>query len=153
MGYEIKTKATKLRPLEYIQKIDHIQRKKDSLFLLDNFSRITKEKPVLWASGLGDGIIGYGNYSYVSKSGCCGNWMKTGFAPRKTNLVLYIMTGCSKYKDLLEKLGKYKIGVSCLYINKLNDINLESLNKIITKDYKLMCKKFSKENKIYGSSI
>jgi hypothetical protein len=142
MGYEIKTKASEASPLEFVQAVEKPQRKEDALELLDIFQQITKEKPILWRSGLGDGIIGYGIYSYVSKSGCKGEWMKTGFAPRKSNLVLYIMTGLKKYSDLTQKLGKHKTSVSCLYLNKLADVDLKILKQIIRKDYEVMCEKY-----------
>ena len=145
MGYEAKTKVSKNSPLEFIQKnVEKAQRKKDALFLLDFFEQITKEKPLLWSSGIGNGIIGYGIYDYVSKSGCKGSWMKTGFAPRKNNLVLYVMTGFQAYTEIMKKLGKYKNSVSCLYLNKLADIDLNILEEIITKDFALMTERYNK---------
>lgn len=142
MAYEAKTKISKQNPLLFIQKLENENRKKEALVLLDIFANITKEKPVLWSSGIGAGIIGYGSYSYVSKSNCRGTWMKTGFALRKSNLVIYIMTGFQKYSHLTKKLGKYKTGVSCLYLNKLADVDLQVLKEIIAKDYSLMCEKY-----------
>ena len=142
MGYEAKTKASKKDALQFIQGIENKRRKEDASLLLKIFAEITKEKPILWSSGIGNGIIGYGKYDYVSKSGCKGTWMKTGFSPRKSNLVVYIMTGFKKYEELIKKLGKHKTSVSCLYLNKLDDIDLEILKQLIAKDYQLMCEKY-----------
>ena len=142
MGYEAKTRASKKDILKFIENIENRRKKEDSLLLLKNFAEITKEKPILWSSGIGNGIIGYGKYNYVSKSGCKGSWMKTGFSPRKSNLVIYIMTGFKKYEEITKKLGKYKTSVSCLYLNKLADVDLEILKQLIAKDYQLMCKKY-----------
>ncbi len=74
------------------------------------------EEPVMW----GDSIVGYGSYHYKYASGREGDWFVTGFSPRKQNLTLYIMSGFEKYDELMGKLGKYKTGKSCLYINKLD---------------------------------
>ena len=142
MAYQAKTKISKVRVRVFIEQLQSEKKKKDCLMLLDIFNKITKEKPVLWSNGIGNGIIGYGSYRYVSKSNCQGEWMRAGFAPRKSNLVVYIMSGFKKYSDLMQKLGKYKAGVSCLYFNKLSDIDVDILQKMIAQDYALMCKKY-----------
>ena len=79
----------------------------------------------------GDSIVGFGNYHYKYKSGREGDWFLTGFSPRKQNLTLYIMAGFSGYDNLLKDLGKYKTGKSCLYINKLEDVNLDVLRELV----------------------
>ncbi len=76
-------------------------------------------------------IVGFGNYRYKYQSGREGDWFVSGFSPRKQNLTLYIMSGFSRYDELLAKLGKHKTGKSCLYINKLEDINLDVLAEMI----------------------
>ncbi|TFG06446.1 DUF1801 domain-containing protein, partial [Candidatus Thorarchaeota archaeon] len=78
----------------------------------------------------------FGSYHYKYASGREGDWMKTGFSPRKQNLTVYIMSGFEEYKDLLAKLGKYKIGKSCLYINKLADVDKSVLKQIIRNSIK-----------------
>ena len=79
----------------------------------------------------GPSIIGFGSYRYKYASGREGEWMLTGFSPRKQNLTLYIMPGFDNYDSLLAKLGKYKTGKSCLYINKLEDVDLSVLEKLV----------------------
>ena len=90
----------------------------------------------------GDSIVGFGSYHYKYASGHEGDWPITGFSPRKQNLVIYIMLGFSKYEKLMKKLGKYKTGSSCLYINKLEDINIDVLSKLISQSYQDMHKKY-----------
>lgn len=79
----------------------------------------------------GDSIVGFGHYHYKYASGREGDWMLTGFAPRKRNLTLYIMSGFEEYDDLMQKLGKHSTGKSCLYINKLEDIDLDVLRELV----------------------
>ena len=79
----------------------------------------------------GGSIVGFGNYHYKYASGREGDWFVTGFLPRKQNLTIYIMPGFEQYKELMEQSGKYKTGVSCLYINSLNDIDNKVLKEII----------------------
>ena len=79
----------------------------------------------------GDSIVGFGAYRYKYASGREGEWMLTGFAPRKRNLTLYIMSGFNEYDALLGDLGKYSTGKSCLYINKIEDVDLEVLKDLV----------------------
>ena len=79
----------------------------------------------------GTSIIGFGSYRYKYASGREGEWMLTGFSPRKQNLTLYIMPGFENYETLLANLGKYKTGKSCLYINKLEDVDLSVLEELV----------------------
>ena len=121
------TKTRKSVPL-YLKGIENAQRRNDCLKLLTVFEQITKQKPVLWSNG----IIGFGEYHYKSdRSTQEGNWPITGFSPRKQNITIYVMPGFSAYQDLLEKLGKHKTSVSCLYINKLEDIDIKILKTLI----------------------
>lgn len=104
----------------------------DSFVLLDLFTKITGEKPKMW----GTSIIGFGQYHYKSeRSRQEGDWPLTAFSPRKQNLTLYIMPGFGDYSDILAKLGKHKTSVSCLYINKLSDIDMTVLERLIKKAY------------------
>ena len=152
MGYDIKTKATDNDVIRHILELPHKQRSSDGMVLLDMFQQITGLQPTLWGSGIGNGIIGFGNYQYETRSGCAGNFMKTGFALRKANLVVYIMTGFKNYEKQLSNLGKHKHSVSCLYITKLANVNLEVLKEIIDLDYKLMCKRYPDPNIVYKTS-
>ena len=90
-------------------------------------SEITGEPAEMW----GGSIIGFGSYHYVYESGREGDWFLTGFAPRKQSLTLYIMPGFEHYDDLLARLGKHKIGRSCLYINKLADVDMDVLRELV----------------------
>ena len=96
--------------------------------------KITKEEPVMW----GPSIIGFGSYHYKYESGREGDMCITGFSPRKQSLTLYIMPGFERYHDLMNKLGKYKTGKSCLYINKIEDVDLKVLKELISESVKFM---------------
>lgn len=113
----------------YIKSIDHKVRQRDACTTLDLMKKVTGAKPVLW----GASIIGFGHYHYKYDSGREGDFFITGFSPRKTAMTLYIMQGFREYGDLLAKLGKHKIGRSCLYINKFEDIDLAILEEMVKK--------------------
>lgn len=119
--------------VEYFLNAVHDETKrKDSFVLLDMFSKITGDKPKMWGSS----IIGFGQYHYKSeRSKQEGDWPLTGFSPRKQNLTLYIMPGFNDYKDLLKELGKHKTSVGCLYINKLADVDMATLEKLVKQTY------------------
>ena len=134
MPYELKTKKNNASVSAFINSVEDPKKKKDSKEINKLFKEITGEKPKMW----GGSIIGYGSYSYESKSGIKGEWMLTGFSPRKQNISLYVMTGLDtkENKELLKKLGKYKTGKSCLYINSLEDIDIKILKKLLKDSYK-----------------
>jgi len=88
----------------------------------------------------GESIVGFGSYHYKYASGREGDWPLVGFSPRKQNLTLYIMSGFDKYEEILENLGKFKTGKSCLYINKLKDVNMRSLKELLSESVKHMKK-------------
>jgi hypothetical protein len=85
------------------------------------------QPPRLWGSS----IVGFGSHHYVYDSGREGDWFLTGFAPRKANITLYVLNGFPGQDELLEKLGKHKVGKGCLYINKLEDVHLPTLKRLI----------------------
>jgi len=91
----------------------------------------------------GSSIVGFGTYHYKYESGREGDWFLTGFSPRKQNLTLYIMSGFNKYDKLMKKLGKYKTGKSCLYINGLEDVDKKVLKDLITESFKYMSKRYN----------
>ena len=124
---ELKTSKTKEDPIEFINKVEHDQRRKDAHTLMEMMSRLTGDPGSMW----GPSIIGFGHYHYKYASGREGDWFLTGFSPPKASLSLYIMTGFGRYPELLSKLGKYKTGKSCLYINELSDVNLDILEQLI----------------------
>lgn len=140
---ELKTKPTNQDPKEFLNSVQPEQRRLDSLILLDIFQRLTGEKPVMWGSS----IVGFGQYHYKSeRSSQEGDWPLVGFSPRKQNLSLYILPGYQQEPDLqllLQKLGKHKTSVGCLYINKLSDVDKDVLEEIIKKSHQLMKKRFA----------
>ena len=126
---EIKTKPTVASVENFINAVADEQKRKDSFVLLGMMKKATGEEPVLWSSS----IIGFGNKRYKSATtGREVDWLKIGFSPRKANLSLYISVGIAEHAAALEKLGKHKTGVGCLYINKLEDVDLNVLAKLIT---------------------
>lgn len=134
----LKTTVNDASVTEFINTVTDETKRNDCLTLLEMFSRITGEKPKMWGSS----IIGFGQYHYKSeRSKQEGDWPLTGFSPRKQNLTLYIMPGFGEYADLLAKLGKYKASVGCLYINKLADVDIAVLEKLINDTFLAMKKK------------
>lgn len=122
----------------FIQSIDNKRRRMDAETLLPFFTRITDRPATLW----GDRIIGFGSYHYKYATGREGDWCLTGFSPGKAHLSLYIMDGFSSYQGLLDKLGKHKHSKSCLYINKLDDIDLIILEELITQSINTMRERY-----------
>lgn len=125
---EIKTKPTLSSVEKFIDNLKDEQKRKDSYVLLDMMEKATNEKPQIWGSSM----IGFGNVRYKSPAtGREVDWFKIGFAPRKANFSLHLVLDIKKHSDVLEKLGKHKTGVGCLYINKLQDVDLKVLEKLI----------------------
>jgi len=100
--------------------------------------KVTGDKPKMW----GPTIIGFGEYHYKYESGREGDMLNVGFSPRKASMVLYVMGSISEDDPLRKKLGKYKTGKACLYVNKLEDVDMKILEKIIAKSYKATKKKY-----------
>lgn len=125
---ELKTKPNNKSVEEFLNNVDNETRKADGFALLEIFKEVTKLEPQMW----GESIVGFGKYHYESeRSSQKGDWPLVAFSPRKQNLSLYVLTGPDSYADLLQKLGKHKSSVGCLYVNKLADIDLEVLKQII----------------------
>jgi hypothetical protein len=134
----IKTTVNDASVAKFINAVPDAVKRGDSFALLELFSKITGEKPKMWGSS----IIGFGQYHYKSeRSRQEGDWPLTGFSPRKQNLTLYIMLGFDDYADLLASLGKHKISKSCLYINRLADVDMGALEKLIKQSFLAMKKK------------
>ena len=131
---ELKTKRNDGDVRGYLESVANKRRREDSLVMLELMREITGEPPEMWGSS----IVGFGSYHYKYASGREGDWPVIGFAPRKQSLTLYIMPGFDRYDDLMAKLGKYKTGKSCLYINKLDDVNLEVLKALIAESVEYM---------------
>lgn len=124
---ELKTKLNKGNVMQFLNSIADPGKRADSLKIVEVMQKLTGAEPMMW----GDSIVGFGSYTYTYASGREGDWFITGFSPRKQNLTLYLMSGFDRTKILLDKLGKYKTGKSCLYINKLEDIELPVLEELI----------------------
>jgi hypothetical protein len=125
----------------FISSVADETKRKDSEALLKLFKQVTKEKPKMWGSS----IVGFGSYVYESPAtGRTGDWFMTGFSPRKQNFTIYIISGFGAHAALLKKLGKFKIsGGSCLYFNKLSDLDQEALKELVTTSYQQMKTKYS----------
>jgi hypothetical protein len=112
----------------YIDAIEPESKRSDSATILQLMQEITGEEPTMWGS-----IVGFGSYHYVYESGREGDWFLSGFAARKKALTLYIVAGLERYEALLSRLGKHKTGKSCLYIKKLEDVDMDVLRDLITR--------------------
>lgn len=124
---ELKTQKNEASVDTFLEGVDSEKKREDSYALLDLMREVTGEEPAMW----GTSIVGFGSYHYRYASGRTGEWFLSGFSPRKQNLTLYIMSGFDEYESLLAKLGKYKTGKSCLYINKLEDVDPEVLRELV----------------------
>ena len=129
----IKTVANDNDAEAFIRSVSDEARRADGLALLEMYTRLTGEVPKMW----GTSIIGFGQYHYKSeRSRQEGDWPLAGFSPRKQSLTLYVIPGFDAYAELLDKLGKYKTGKGCLYINRLADVDITVLEKIIVRAYR-----------------
>ena len=135
---EPKTKATGASVDSYIDAIDDEQRRDDCRTLVRLMSKITGEPPVMW----GTGIVGFGNYHYRYASGHEGDSCVAGFASRKGDISIYVTAGFAGREPLLAKLGKHKTGKVCLYVKRLADIDLETLESLVTRSVAEMRRRY-----------
>jgi hypothetical protein len=133
-----KTQANENSVADFLEKVEPQKRKEDAFTLLKIMEEISGEKAKMW----GDSIIGYGTYHYKYESGREGDFLRIGFSPRKTALSLYIMSGFSSYEQLMKKLGKHKTGKACLYIKKLEDVDLAVLKELMKASLEYMKEKY-----------
>ena len=124
---EVKLKPTEQNVDIFLDKIADKTRRFECYAILDMMKRVTKTEPKIW----GGGLVGFGSYHYKYESGHEGDCFVTGFAPRKGALTLYLTAGVGRFPKLLAKLGKHKAGKGCLYIKKLDDVNLSVLEDIV----------------------
>ena len=124
---EPKTKPNDQSVEAFLNTVDDEQKRRDSFTILALMEEITGAEPIMW----GDSIVGFGTYHYTYASGRENEWFLVGFSPRKRNITLYIMSGFDQYDALLAKLGKFTTGNACLYIKKLDDIDLPTLRELI----------------------
>jgi len=131
---ELKTKRNKGDVEAFLNSVADEKKRQDSFTILELMKKVTGEEPEMW----GDSIIGFGNYRYKYASGREGDWFLTGFSPRVQNLTLYIMAGFDEYNQLLGKLGKHSTGKSCLYIKKIEDIDINVLKELVKRSVEHM---------------
>ncbi len=125
----LKTKRNPANVKAFLKTVKDEQKRADSFALLEMMQEITGEPPMMWGSS----IIGFGSYHYRYASGQEGDWMLTGFSPRKQALTLYVMSGFGGDKThLLKKLGKHSTGKACLYIKRLSDVDPDVLREIVS---------------------
>jgi len=135
---ENKTKPTRQSVTAFIKAMEDKQRSADIKKGAAMMRIATGKKAAMWGSN----IVGYGQYHYEYASGREGDFMLTGFSPRKQALTVYIIPGFKQFAALMEKLGKYKTGKSCLYIKSLSDVNEKVLEQLIYRSVKFMCKNY-----------
>ena len=132
---ENKTTPTDQNVEQFLHRVDDERKRKDSFMLLDFMKQVTGMEPKMWGSS----IVGFGSYHYKYESGREGDMILTGFSPRKQNLALYNLGGFEGYDDLLKKLGKHTTsatGKGCLYIKRLDDVDLPTLKRLIEESVK-----------------
>ena len=133
-----KTQANDISVADFIQSVEHPMRRSDAIVLDAMFRRITGWTPRMW----GPTIVGYGSYHYIYDSGREGDGLACGFSPRKTSQSIYIVPGYQDYSDILSRLGKYKIGKSCLYVTKLADVSMALLEELVRTGLDDLAKKY-----------
>ncbi|MDX1683866.1 MAG: DUF1801 domain-containing protein [Saprospiraceae bacterium] len=138
MSRSNKTRPTDADVRQFLGEVDNENRRKDAETVMAIMERITGHKPTMW----GPGIIGFDTYHYKYESGREGDFFKVGLSPRKQNLSVYILPGFDRYENLLSQLGKYKTGKSCLYINRLSDVDMDVLEELISESYRFMNEKY-----------
>ena len=124
---ELKTQRNDGDVEAFLNEIPNEKKRADAFAVLELMKQATGEEPAMW----GDSIVGFGEYHYRYASGREGDWFVAGFSPRKQNLTLYIMAGFDHYDELMDRLGKYKTGKSCLYLNKLADVDPDVLTELV----------------------
>ena len=124
---ELKTKKNEASVEAFLRRVADPKRREDCFTILELMKDVTRLEPKMW----GTSIVGFGTCQYKYASGHGGEWFIAGFSPRKANLTLYIMCGVARCGELMKKLGKYKTGQSCLYVKKLEDIDLPTLRELV----------------------
>lgn len=127
-----KTRPTTMSVTAFINAVENETRRRDAKTLLAMMKKVTGEKAKMW----GPSIIGFGEYHYKYESGREGDMLAVGFSPRKANMVLYVLGSLGADEPMLKKLGPYKHGKSCLYVNSLDKVDVTILEKIVAKSYK-----------------
>lgn len=131
MANEPRMRPTEVDPHEFVAAVEHPTRRQDALHLVELMSEVSGEEPVMW----GPTIVGFGQRHYRYESGHEGDEPLMGFSPRKANLVLYALQDAPGSAELLADLGKHRLGKSCLYVNKLADVDLKVLRELMELNY------------------
>jgi hypothetical protein len=127
MMSDLKTRPTDQDVEQFLDSIADVQQRQDSCTIVELMRDVTGEVPRMW----GDSIVGFGSYHYRYASGREGDWLLTGFSPRKQNLTLYLSYGFDQHGELLQRLGKHKVGKACLYLKRLDDVDRTALRELI----------------------
>jgi len=136
--YELKTKENDRDVIEFLEAVENPKKREDAYKLLDIFTETSGYPAKMW----GPSIIGFGKYHYKYKTGHEGDAPLVGFSPRKAKISLYFATGDTKREELLEKFGKHTTGKACVYINKVADIDVEVLKKLIVQSIDFLRKTY-----------
>ena len=136
--YELKTKATETGVAAFIDAVADEKQRADAHKIVEMMERLSGHPPKMW----GPSIVGFGSYHYKYASGHEGDMARIGFSPRKANIVLYITDGFANYAELMTKLGKHKLGKSCLYIKRLSDVDEVVLEQLCAESLKWMDEKY-----------
>ena len=140
---EPKTKQTTASVEDFINAVKDDAMREDCWAVVKLMQGITKAEPKMW----GPSIVGFGLYTYKYASGKTGDWPLVGFSPRKQNLTLYVMAGFDQYDELMDKLGTFTCGKSCIYVKRLSDLHQPTLKKLITASVKHLRKTHPLEKK------
>ena len=124
----LKTKKNDASVTDFIDSVEHEGRREDARIMLAMLEEITGEKASMW----GDSLIGFGSYDYTYATGNSGTWFRIGFSPRKRDMTVYLMDGTDQYELELERVGRHKTGKSCLYLPRLDRLDLGALREVLT---------------------
>ena len=124
---DLKTKPSDQSVRKFLDGVADQKRRQECFAVLELMKQVTKQEPKMWGSSM----VGFGSYHYKYASGREGDWFLTGFSPRKRDLTIYLMCGFSEHKALMQQLGRFKTGVSCLYVKSIQDIDLRVLKKLV----------------------
>ncbi len=128
---KLKTTLNEGSVFDFLNSVEDEKKRNDAFAICEIMEEVTGQPPKMW----GTSIVGFGEYHYKYASGREGDFMAAGFSPRKTSLTLYIMAGFDRYDTLMAQLGKFKTGKSCLYVKKLEDIDVEVLKTLVKESY------------------
>ena len=129
---ELKTKVNEASVTKFLKSIPDEAKREDARVIVELLRQATKDEPKMWGSS----IVGFGAYHYVGKSGREGDWFLAGMSPRQQSLTLYMLGGWEHHAELLAKLGKHSLGKGCLYIKRLDDVNMPVLKRLIAESLK-----------------